>query len=125
MATKAQRIKAPASILQLHIELRSTKPKVWRWALVLETMTLVKLHLMIHAAFGWGHSHLHEFIAGDGERYGTSAEKSKECSDSDGKSETPYLPIGPIGRKPARSKTLGRLRSKSVPSGGRAQREGE
>jgi hypothetical protein len=26
---------------------------------------------VIQAAFGWGHSHLHEFIAGDGERYGT------------------------------------------------------
>lgn len=32
---------------------------------------MVKLHLVIQAAFGWGHSHLHEFIAGDGERYGT------------------------------------------------------
>ena len=27
---------------------------------------------MIQAAFGWGHSHLHEFIAGDGERYGSA-----------------------------------------------------
>lgn len=71
MATKVQRIKAPAAILQLHIELRGTKPKVWRRVLVPETITLVKLHLVIQAAFGWGHSHLHEFIAGDGERYGT------------------------------------------------------
>ena len=37
-------------------------------------------------------------------------------SERDGKSETPSLPIGPIGRKPARSKAFGRLRSKSVPS---------
>ena len=70
MATKVARSKAPA-ILQLHIELRGTKPKVWRRVLVPETITLVKLHLVIQAAFGWGHSHLHEFIAGDGERYGT------------------------------------------------------
>lgn len=40
----------------------------------------------------------------------------QKCSERDGKSETPSLPIGPIGRKPARSKAFGRLRSKSVPS---------
>ena len=72
MATKVQRIKAPPAMLQLHIELRGTKPKVWRRVLVPETITLIKLHLVIQAAFGWGHSHLHEFIANDGERYGTS-----------------------------------------------------
>ncbi|WP_049809772.1 plasmid pRiA4b ORF-3 family protein [Variovorax paradoxus] len=71
MASKVQRIKAPTAILQLHIELRGTKPKVWRRVLVPATITLAKLHLVIQAAFGWGHSHLHEFIAGDGERYGT------------------------------------------------------
>jgi hypothetical protein len=72
MATKVQRIKAPAAMLQLHIELRGTKPKVWRRVLVPETITPIKLHLVIQAIFGWGHSHLHEFIANDGERYGTS-----------------------------------------------------
>ena len=74
MVTKVARSKAPASILQLHIELRGTKPKIWRRILVPETITLAKLHLVIQAAFGWGHSHLHEFIAGDGERYGTDSE---------------------------------------------------
>lgn len=71
MATKVQRIKAAPKILQLHIELRGIKPKVWRRVLVPETITLHKLHWVIQAAFGWGHAHLHEFIAGDGERYGT------------------------------------------------------
>lgn len=71
MATKVQRIKAAPKILQLHIELRGTKPKVWRRVLVPQTITLAQLHLVIQAAFGWGHAHLHEFIAGDGERYGT------------------------------------------------------
>lgn len=46
------------------------KPKVWRRVLVPETITLAKLHLVIQAAFGWWNSHLHEFIAGDGKRYG-------------------------------------------------------
>jgi Plasmid pRiA4b ORF-3-like protein len=72
MVRKVQRIKAPAAILQLHIELRGTKPKVWRRVLVPETITLLRLHLVIQAAFGWSHSHLHEFMAGDGERYGTA-----------------------------------------------------
>jgi len=71
MATKVQRIKTAPKILQLHIELRGTKPKVWRRVLVPETIKLVQLHAVIQAAFGWGHAHLHEFIAGDGERYGT------------------------------------------------------
>ena len=51
--------------------MRGTKPKVWRRVLVPATITLAKVHLVIQAAFGWGHSHLHEFVAGDGERYGT------------------------------------------------------
>lgn len=72
MASKVQRIGASASILQLHIELRGIRPKVWRRLLVPQTITLTKLHLVIQAAFGWGHSHLHEFIASDGERYGSS-----------------------------------------------------
>lgn len=71
MATKVQRIKTAPAILQVHIELRGTKPKVWRRVLVPETITLLRMHLVIQAAFGWGHSHMHEFIAGDGERYGT------------------------------------------------------
>jgi hypothetical protein len=72
MATNVRRIKVPAGILQLHIELRGMKPKVWRRVLVPETITLVKLHAVIQAAFGWTHSHLHEFVAQDGERYGTA-----------------------------------------------------
>ena len=71
MATKVQRIKAPAGVLQLHIELRDTKPKVWRRVLVPETITLARLHGVIQAAFQWGGGHLHEFEAA-GERYGTS-----------------------------------------------------
>ena len=71
MATKVQRLKAPAATLQLHIELRYLKPKVWRRILVPETITLQRLHGVIQAAFQWGGGHLHEFDAA-GERYGTS-----------------------------------------------------
>jgi hypothetical protein len=72
MATKALRGPGGTAILQVRVELRGMKPKVWRRVLVPQTITLLKLHLVIQAAFGWGHSHLHEFIAGDGERYGTA-----------------------------------------------------
>lgn len=72
MVSKVQRRAGDIAILQVRIELRGTKPKVWRRVLVPQTITLVQLHLVIQAAFGWGHSHLHEFIAGDGERYGTA-----------------------------------------------------
>lgn len=71
MATKVQRIKAPAGTLQLHIELRHLKPKVWRRVLVPETITLARLHNVIQAVFQWGGGHLHEFNAA-GERYGAS-----------------------------------------------------
>jgi hypothetical protein len=37
-----------AAILQLHIELSGTKPEVWRRGLVPETITLLRLHLVIH-----------------------------------------------------------------------------
>lgn len=57
-------------MLQLHIELREIKPKVWRRVLVPETITLLKLHSVIQRAFQWGGGHLHEFDA-RGERYGS------------------------------------------------------
>jgi hypothetical protein len=69
MAT-TQKIKHLRETLQLRIELKGVKPKVWRRILVPETITLQKLHLVIQAAFGWGHCHLHEFVTGEGERYG-------------------------------------------------------
>jgi hypothetical protein len=71
MASKVGRIKAPAATLQLHIELRHLKPKIWRRVLVPDTITLQRLHGVIQAAFQWGGGHLHEFNAA-GERYGSS-----------------------------------------------------
>ena len=57
-------------VLQLRVELKRMKPKVWRRIIVPDTITLQKLHFVIQAAFGWGHAHLHEYITGEGERYG-------------------------------------------------------
>lgn len=71
MATRTRTAKAPAGVLQLHIELRHLKPKIWRRVLVPDTITLARLHGVIQAAFQWSGGHLHEFIAGD-ERYGSA-----------------------------------------------------
>lgn len=71
MASTVHRLASkPSATLQLHIELRGTKPKVWRRVLVPQTITLIQLHRVIQAAFGWGGGHLHEFMAGE-QRYGT------------------------------------------------------
>jgi hypothetical protein len=68
MASRTSR--RPSGTLQLHIELRGLRPKVWRRVLVPDTITLQRLHAVIQAAFQWGGYHLHEFDAA-GERYGT------------------------------------------------------
>ena len=95
MATKALRRPGGTAILQVRVELRGMKPKVWRRVLVPQTITLLKLHLVIQAAFGWGHSHLHEFIAGDGERYGTAdpMDDAPDSINSDASSSTPAGPL--------------------------------
>lgn len=71
MATKAKPGKTPATTLQLHIELRHLKPKIWRRVLVPDTITLARLHNVIQAAFQWDDDHLHEFKTA-GQRYGVS-----------------------------------------------------
>jgi hypothetical protein len=70
MATRALKPKTLSAVLQLHMELREIRPKVWRRVLVPETITLLKLHSVIQRAFQWGGHHLHEFEAA-GERYGS------------------------------------------------------
>ena len=72
MPTRIRGAKLPCAMLQLRIDLKDVKPPVWRRVLVPETITLTKLHMVIQAAFGWGHAHLHEFIDREGQRYGSS-----------------------------------------------------
>jgi hypothetical protein len=55
--------------VQLRIELRWVRPRVWRRVLVPASMQLARLHRVIQAAMGWSDSHLHEFVI-DQQRYG-------------------------------------------------------
>lgn len=57
-------------VYQLKATIVGTKPPVWRRVLVKETATLLDLHHVLQAAFGWYDCHLHEFEIG-GVRYGT------------------------------------------------------
>lgn len=59
-----------AQVYQLKVTITGTKPPVWRRLLVPETTTLLGLHHILQAAFGWYDYHLHEFEI-DGVRYGT------------------------------------------------------
>ncbi len=51
-----------STTLQLRIELRQVKPKVWRRVLVPASITLRKLHVIIQTLMDWNGGHLHEFV---------------------------------------------------------------
>jgi hypothetical protein len=65
-ATKKQ----AATIYQLKVTLRGSKPPIWRRLLVSSEITLGQLHDVIQAAMGWEDAHLHIFNI-DGEQYST------------------------------------------------------
>jgi hypothetical protein len=51
-------------VARIRIELRHTKPKIWRRVDVPLSYTLISLHRVIQAAFGWHGGHLFEFSIG-------------------------------------------------------------
>jgi hypothetical protein len=61
----ARRVKQLTTLqYQLRIELNEVQPTVWRRLLVPETVTLVRLSLILQQAMGWHGGHLHEYIVG-------------------------------------------------------------
>ncbi|WP_251040379.1 plasmid pRiA4b ORF-3 family protein [Arthrobacter sp. ISL-72] len=55
----------PESILEVHVELIDSEPKIWRQLEVRGSMALDQVHLVLQAAFGWEDAHLHKFTTDD------------------------------------------------------------
>jgi len=58
-----------ASLLTLTIELRGSKPRIWRRLALPGDLTLDAVHTLFQAAMGWTDSHLHRFQPGIGQSY--------------------------------------------------------
>lgn len=68
--TKTERTSwTPPNAVQIQVALDDIEPAIWRRLVVPLTATLVDLHHILQAAFGWTDSHLHAFEIG-GLRYG-------------------------------------------------------
>jgi len=57
------------SLLTLTIELRGSKPRIWRRLSLPGDVTLDVVHTLFQAAMGWTDSHLHRFQPGIGQSY--------------------------------------------------------
>jgi len=57
------------SLLTLTIELRGSKPRIWRRLSLPGDLTLDVVHSLFQAAMGWSDSHLHRFQPGAGQGY--------------------------------------------------------
>jgi Plasmid pRiA4b ORF-3-like protein len=57
------------SLLTLTIELRGSKPRIWRRLSLPGDLTLDVVHTLFQAAMGWTDSHLHRFQPGDAHGY--------------------------------------------------------
>lgn len=54
----------PDKIIQMKISLDYIDPEIWRRFIVVESITLHKLHEVIQVVMGWTDSHLHSFMIG-------------------------------------------------------------
>ena len=55
-------MKTTASIYELKITLRDTRPPVWRRLRVRSDLTLFKLHSILQFVMGWMDGHMHQFV---------------------------------------------------------------
>lgn len=56
-------MKSSASIYELKITLRDTRPPIWRRLRVRSDVTLFKFHSILQFVMGWMDGHLHQFMA--------------------------------------------------------------
>ena len=71
-------MKSPASIYELKITLRDTRPPIWRRIRVRGDVTLFKLHSILQYVMGWTDSHMHQFVRG-AKTYGKVDREFPEC----------------------------------------------
>lgn len=62
-------MKSSASIYELKITLRDTRPPIWRRLRVRSDVTLFKFHSILQFVMGWMDGHMHQFVA-NGKAYG-------------------------------------------------------
>lgn len=58
-------IKTAASIYELKITLRDSRPPIWRRLRVRSDVTLFKLHSILQLVMGWMDGHMHQFVVKD------------------------------------------------------------
>lgn len=61
----ASKKSSQASIHQIKITLRGSKPPIWRRIQVPGDVTLAELHAVLQSVMGWWDYHLHQFIVGE------------------------------------------------------------
>jgi hypothetical protein len=71
-------MKSPASIYELKVTLRDTRPPVWRRIRVRSDVTLFKLHSILQYVMGWMDGHMHQFVVG-AKTYGGVDHEFPEC----------------------------------------------
>ncbi len=65
----AGKTSSDATIYQIKVTLKDSKPPIWRRIQVRSDITLENLHYILQTVMGWTDSHLHMFAIG-GEHYG-------------------------------------------------------
>ncbi len=62
----------------LHVQLAEIEPAIWRRIVVPGSLTLRQLHHVLQVTMGWTHSHLHQYLVGDGDKTTFYGEPSPE-----------------------------------------------
>src|SRR5437667_12368379 len=84
------KIAGKEKVYQLKINLKGSKPPIWRRVLVTGDTSLHELHNVIQGAMGWTDSYLHQFVI-DRTCYGQPDLGMDDSGDMEGKNEVKSL----------------------------------